>query len=739
MTCINHLSTYILRSPLFSLESIRKLYSKEVSEEIVKQLCRNNTFSSALYLASPSLYSEMQKWLQGQLPSTRENRKMMLGIMRYYSRMCTRCTPFGLFAGVSVGSEWKNNTEISSNCQSSIYGRLDMNYLCSLSKDLSKIPVIKSTILYYSNDTLYVVGERIRYVERYNESGHIYHRISEVDNSYILRLVIERARTGVTWKELNDLLCDYSTDEIEVASFLDELIDAQVLISELEPTVVGQDAFTTLIDKLQQYNVPDICQIVQQLRSVNNGLLAMRGCKIESSDKAESGVDFVPQFENIKKLLKSFPTYFDEKYLFQVDMLSSFSQNHINKETYEDIANTINMLYEVIPSSESQNLQKFRDAFTSRYENEEIPLSVALDPELGVGYLQNTNCGITPLLDYFNISKREPHYRQFTVSPFQSFLFQKLFETLKCQSTVIELKDDELIQYKTGINCPPNTINAFVQIFQGGKYYLKAAGGACSANLISRFCHLDASIFDHTMKIIHLDESDNSRIYAEVVHLPDPRTGNILHRPALRKYEIQYLAKSCLPRGQQMDIEDLLVSVRNNKIVLRSKSKNKEIIPRLTTAHNYHRNALPVYQFLCDLQTQGQASGVSFSWGALGEMFPYLPRVIYKNAILSLQTWHFNKAEYDSIFSKKELSQQIQSFTDLCKAKSVTNEVIFEEGDNELYINLSNSVSVEICLRIVKKYCPFTLKEFVFSENDSPVKHSDNHFANEILLTFQSM
>ena len=101
-------------------------------------------------------------------------------------------------------------------------------------------------------------------------------------------------------------------------------------------------------------------------------------------------------------------------------------------------------------------------------------------------------------------------------------------------------------------------------------------------------------------------------VVAEIAHVPEVRTGNILSRPHLREYEISYLTNTTLDDDHVIPVNDLMVSVSNNRVVLRSKRLKKEIVPRLTTAHNFSKGT-PVYRFLCELQNQGCISALSFN------------------------------------------------------------------------------------------------------------------------------
>ena len=91
-----------------------------------------------------------------------------------------------------------------------------------------------------------------------------------------------------------------------------------------------------------------------------------------------------------------------------------------------------------------------------------------------------------------------------------------------------------------------------------------------------------------TRTILQREEANQPDcVYAEIVHLPESRIGNILMRPVLRKYEIPYLCGTTLSEEFQIPVTDLLVRIEGDKVVLRSKKLNKQVIPRMTTAHNF--------------------------------------------------------------------------------------------------------------------------------------------------------
>ena len=300
---------FVLRTPHYPIEDIRRITrSERLDSAALKAICQNPVFQEALYLASPSFYRETMKWIEGNMPSQKEEDKVVQGLLRYYARMCTRCTPFGLFAGITTGDLGKETKiELSPQGQYSLNVRLDMNFVCALAKELSKLKAIKERLKFFPNTSLYAMGERMRYVEYSFGKAKRSHHIAAVESSPYLQNVLTAARQGKRMDELAALLVDDEISQTEALAFIGELVESQLLVSELEPTVSGDDPLGQIIKVLNAIGDKEVRGTARKLEVINDQLATMR------SPKAFRPVS---DYLDIKRGLASFPTQFEEKFLF---------------------------------------------------------------------------------------------------------------------------------------------------------------------------------------------------------------------------------------------------------------------------------------------------------------------------------------------------------------------------------------------------------------------------------------
>lgn len=730
-----HFENFVLRTPLLPFNFLKELLSTEnISEAVLKEVCKRKEIQEAIFLASPNLYTKIIKWLNAELKDKKETERLQYSIYKYLSRMCSRSTPFGLFAGITIGQIGNsNNFNIPPLNKYQRHTRLDMNYLCALASDLSKLPQISNSLKYFPNTSIYPTGDQLRYVEYTYVNSKRTHHIVSVDDSGYLQAVLSASKKGAYANELAKLLVDEEIEIEEAEGFITELIDSQVLVSELEPSVTGNGLLEQTLEILN--TIENIKPIKQSLKAVQTSL--------KEIDKQAPGVASA-KYNKIAENIKQLNTGFEQKFLFQTDMLKPCPDISVDKSVINNIKEGIAIIDKLSIQPVETNMSRFRDAFYKQYEDAEIPLLKALDTESGIGYLQNNSSGdMSPLIDDIALPQTASNSYKMEWNSIYAFLLKKYLQSVKENKYEIQITGKE-IEKLIGLSDTTGnlavSISTMVQILnsnEGEKILMSSAGGASAANLLGRFCHTDNNLLEHVKNITKKEEEYfKDKIIAEIVHLPESRIGNILHRPVLRKYEIPYLAKPAVEEDFQIKADDLFVSVTRSKVILRSRKLNKEVVPRLSSAHNFSFNALPVYQFLCDLQTQEIKGGVGFNWGPLANEYPFLPRVTYKNIIFSLASWNILKEDFEKIIKIKEDKQLIIEITEWRKKLNMPVWVALEEGDNELTLNLNNILAIKTLISLVKKRQSFKLIEFLFNEDNLIVKNENGGFTNEFIFSF---
>ncbi|MBB5440706.1 hypothetical protein HDC92_004409 [Pedobacter sp. AK017] len=729
---------FVYRSPLLPFNTFIKQLSEISDAACFEQLLTHKMIQEAIYLASPVLFEELLKYLEKGMPDKKEEERLKYAIVRYLGRMSTRCTPFGLFAGCSVGHLGEHtHIKLARSACYQRHTRLDMSYLCALADDLARATEIQPLLRYYNNTSIYRFGDKIRYVEYFYQGTRRIHQVAAVDYSAYLDKILREAAHGLKINELAALIVDEEISVDEASAFIHELIHSQLLVNEMEPAVTGDEFLTEVIQQLSEMsNITGskeyISTSLQLLKQVNSAL--------EEIDKGPIG-HTLAAYGSIASEIKKLGTRFEPKYLFQTDMVKPAEMSLLGEDLVAELRETIAFLNRISAQPGETALSRFRDAFKERYEDRELPLLQVLDDEAGIGYSQSAG-DINALIDDLMLPQQgNGNVSTISWNRLQSVLLKKYMEVKINNQEHIELLDKDFEHVAAQWDDLPLTLSVMCRILQddqnGREIYMKSAGGSSAANLLGRFCYADKRIEAHVLNITHKEEELNPDvIFAEIAHLPESRTGNILLRPVLRQYEIPYLTKPGVERTYQLELADLMVSVRNGRVLLRSKRLNKEIIPRLSTAHNFSFKAMPVYHFLCSMQVQNGRSSVYFDWGALANEYSWLPRVKYKNIILSPARWVVKRNEIKAFLETSDDKALLGLVTAWRQALKMPEYVVLDEGDNELFIHLGNALSIRTLFSVVKKRNSFQLEEFLFNPEKAVVKGEEGVFTNEFILSF---
>lgn len=698
---------YILRTPLYPFKNIYNLNFK------------SKLFEEALYVASPELIEEINK------ASSNSSDKINKTLYKYYSRSSSRSTPFGLFATCSVGrTNSTQNVNIISECQGiKRHTRLDMNFLCELILYLEKIPYIQNKLIYYTNDSLYYVGNKVRYIEYYFNRHKKFYQVQEVIRTECIDNVLEAALSGKDILSLAKIVANFGYDTNASKGFILEMIDNQLLKSELEANITGDDTLKHLIKILNRVD-----KSMPELQS----LIAISNLLTEIDENLDNNGILYKKIENIIK--ESFNIAYEIKYLFQVDSFRD-SKSYLSTDSIKDLNKLLSFLLNFNQTTHNKRITSFIDAFSKRYEEQEIPLLEALDFDIGIGYPIDFKVeNINPLLDgiILPINNKET----ISLSHIETLILKRIY-----QNTLSNHSDsmDSIYLYDSDVKSEivdkakiSPTCNIMFQIINNKddevSYLIKSVGGATSASLLGRFCHLNKKIYDLTLKICNKEQDllSEAGIVAEIVHLPDTRIGNIAFRPPLRNLEIHYLANSGADNDKKLPASDLLIGVRSGRLYIKSKSLNQIIIPRLSNAHNYS-NGLPVYRFLCDMQSYEMISPTSININNLLNVLDYIPRICFKNFILSPRTWKISATEIIKD-NKIELP--------LLEKKKIPQKFLIKDYDNELFIDISLPLSCAVFIDVIRKHKSIIIEEFLYDNSVPIITDGKDNYCGEFIVPF---
>ena len=127
MSKLSFFSRFVVRTPAFPCNEIDQILS---SPNCFSVIIENPDFAEAVYIASQSLYNKIY---QGNNANKAEKdiKRIQSSIVKYFSRMCMRSTPFGLFAACSIG-RFSSENQFFIKSKVSRVARLDHSVLCKL-------------------------------------------------------------------------------------------------------------------------------------------------------------------------------------------------------------------------------------------------------------------------------------------------------------------------------------------------------------------------------------------------------------------------------------------------------------------------------------------------------------------------------------------------------------------------------------------------------------------------------
>lgn len=722
------------RLPAYPLSSLTDWLQKDISLydalNCIEHDVSADFITKALYLSSPSVNSHYEQWLQSGKQAI-FNEAIENTLWKYLSRMCSRSTPFGLMAGSVLGNvahSAKLSIDITNR---SLALRIDLLAYVYLYKILLTEQPFRTAIRYRFNNSYYLLGFEGRYSEFVEFRSQRVNYVNMFELTEAIDFVIQHSRDYISYKELVSLLDQaFQTGESDssASGFVDDLIEKKLLISELEPGVCGTYYGEKLISSLADISYYE--KLTSALSQLTQDLLSQQ------------------TISAIKSADSQLAAFFKGAHNEEVFFLNEHSSSLVQCNTYFNdksltlstglVGKVIEQLGELsfLAINPSSGLDHFRKRFSERYQGQEVSLLEVLDNEIGIGLGAD---GDHPLYgwmaDLFAAESLPDPYvpdglDELRLSVYERCLADSLYEcdldsfsvALRLKETVPATVIDRFCKGNYAVMGTFIKQEKHLQKSSGAEFdlHLRSCNGPSFANLLGRFC-LDSSVLE--TEVITLIEKDAARypdvIFAEIEFLAGARIGNVLTRPALREYGISYVTPS---GAKEIPINELFIKIVNGRIQMRVKGDNRLIVPRLTTAHNY-KGGDSVYQFLAMLQFEYEGFGLRWHWGLLQNR-SYLPRIRYKNIILSPASWSLN--------SETPIADQLHALESRWK---LPRYICIAEHDNELMIDRFSAVGINLLKNEIKRNGTCRVSEWLQTPDTTVLSSESNQkLAHEVII-----
>jgi lantibiotic biosynthesis protein len=689
-------------------------------------------FRDALFVASPGLAAAVDPWRKE--PDSDKGRATERSLVSYVMRAAARSTPFGLFAGCTTGTTGARTClRLEGLDRYRRHTRLDMDYLWALAEAVERDPGLRSELEYRPNSSLYQAGDRLLFAEaRQRRSGRSYKLVAVATTPYLMQ-TLARAQDGARLDTLAAALVDGDVTRADADEYIAELADSQVLVADVLPQLTGAPPTDTFVTALGRHE--RTADLAHRLGEAADCLTAI--------DADGIGVP-AERYRAAAAVLDDLPVSPDLSRFVQVDLVKPASEVTLSDNVISELLRGAEILHALSGSRQHEGLRQFREQFTQRYETREVPLAQALDEENGIGFERSNSptAEAAPLLAGLPLRPDRDQFAQWTRR--DAFLLDKLTRALADGSGEITITASEAAAIRDSGTPPlPDAFNVMAAVVADDEQspgddfqvVLHSASGPSGARLVGRFLHADDEL--HQLVRAHLTAEEAvhpERVFAEIVHLPEGRVGNILSRPVLRGYEIPYLGRSGAPADRQLPLSDLLVSVQGERIVLRSRRLGCEVVPRLTTAHNHIARGLGVYRFLCALQNQQVTPGMMWDWGPLGSA-PFLPRVVSGRVILSRARWNLRESEL-AVFRDPRDARHFAAIQRLRKRHRMPRYAALADGDNELVVDLDNALSLETLAHELRGRASAPFVEMVPGPDQLCASGPEGSFTHQLIVPF---
>jgi thiopeptide-type bacteriocin biosynthesis protein len=711
----------IVRAPLLPVESYRSL----ADEESQLSLLADPRARRALAVGSTSLLATLERFKQSGL-TRRDEERMRAKLLRYQIRMATRPTPFGLFAGVALGS-WGTVTDLSIRSTCAVTRtRPDMAWLMAFVMSLEANPAIRKQLSYYANPLAMIEAGRVALAERAPTRNSGPPLPVSVRATTAVRQALSLARRPIPYELLVARLCETTTSATpeKVEKLLTQLWEQTFLLTDLRPPLTSDSPARYVTERLAC--IPEAADELTRLNKFLDAASAWDRMEPEESLEA-----FGSLLEHA-----GVPPDKSRETPIQVDMALAV-KGHLGEALAVEAARAVELSLRLSPMPRGlSSLAAYRQSFINRYGHDrEVPLLELLDPHRGLGAPSahgHAPAGTNPTKaaqraqTLLHLACAALHKRQRVVHLDEDCLTRLETWRPNAETAPLSLDINMLVAARSAAAIDSGDFTVVI----GPNLGAMAAG-----RNLGRFADLLGPDGLKVLEQVAVAEQAHApdQLWAELVYLPSNfRSANVVIRPPVRPYEVALGVTAGVPTSYVIPLDELVVGVEHDCFYVRWPAAGKRVTFSSGNMLSLY-NAPPVGRFLIELSNDGKAVFSTFDWG-LVENFPYLPRVQAGRIVLRPAQWRIQKDDLTI-----ETPESYRRSLDLWRAEwDMPRHVFLSIGDNRLVLDLdevSQAAELKVELKNLTGGGSLIVQEVLPSLDEAWLPGPGGHYYSEFTVS----
>lgn len=391
------------------------------------------------------------------------------------------------------------------------------------------------------------------------------------------------------------------------------------------------------------------------------------------------------------------------------------SEGRLSFQQQLALSKGVKILEKLSLPSANPALQVFKNNFLKRYEYRMVPILSALDPDLGIGY---------PVQE----SPKLAH----TWNPLHAYLMEQWLKLDPNEPQMLSLIGEEIPSMPRIGKKEIHHTAVFFSVLKD-RLWLQQLAPLGAIPLIARMIPFDGRIAEMVDQWIAIEDEEEGVLHADILYQGESIMEKVSYPLGLRSYQL-CISPQRSSSLNALNWNELVIGILGGELILYSLKYRKRVIPHLNSAYNVHRDELPLFRLLVDLQYEGMQIPRHFHLKNFFPDFKFYPRVIGDGVLLQPACWILKAELLKKWNALNSQQQRLAAFQDYAQEVNLPQQFFWKVGDQGLVFDRRRTLDMQVFQTLWSKYPEMWLEEYTFESGSGlTAQNEEMSYAHECL------